>query len=272
MVDVGGNNGPATGHFVAHEFRLNALTQSDKLHFRGDLAALGVVHLSDKCARFGPQRFAAPGKAHAVEGGIRFALPPVLGGRLRQLFDIVALQNPLPPLGRQALPDIDLCIRVGIGAAGVVELHCRVGIAQLNLAHRHLDVGSAPGDVHFPRGRNFSLGHCPRPPLFAHKKTAGNASGLYEAMRPLHPYAGITQVRFKRSVTAWSPSQPGSPSSRSVFEPYFTRLRYKTQAFIESYFFCTVSRNVKIFQSTSSSSVPFQGGIPFAGRPAMTVW
>ncbi len=45
VMDIGGNNGAAAGHFAAHEFRLDLLPASDMFHFFSDDALTGEVHL-----------------------------------------------------------------------------------------------------------------------------------------------------------------------------------------------------------------------------------
>ena len=55
MVDVGGDDGPAARHLVAHELGLHALAQRHELHLGRDLAPAGVVHLGDGAPGRGPQ-------------------------------------------------------------------------------------------------------------------------------------------------------------------------------------------------------------------------
>src|SRR5260370_31384269 len=47
MMDVGGNNSAAAGDFAAHEFGVELLALGDILHFLGDDALTGKVHLRE---------------------------------------------------------------------------------------------------------------------------------------------------------------------------------------------------------------------------------
>ena len=87
VVDVGRNNGPTAGHFIAHKFWSDQLGNAgpkaktrvllvevgllqlalvfpngNVFHFGGDDAAAGIVHLADIAASFGPHRIAQIGK------------------------------------------------------------------------------------------------------------------------------------------------------------------------------------------------------------------
>ncbi len=46
MLAVGGNDGAATGHFTAHEFRLDVFPERHEAHLLGDFTAPGSVHLA----------------------------------------------------------------------------------------------------------------------------------------------------------------------------------------------------------------------------------
>ena len=76
MVDVGGDDGAARRHLVAHRGGVHLLAQGHELHLGGDLAAPGVVQLGH---RVGPaadegtatrtgERLGCPGAAHARPG------------------------------------------------------------------------------------------------------------------------------------------------------------------------------------------------------------
>ena len=51
MVDVGGNDHAAAGHFVAHQFGRQLFAVGDVTHFFRDHALAGVVHLGEVAGR-----------------------------------------------------------------------------------------------------------------------------------------------------------------------------------------------------------------------------
>src|SRR5580704_1852364 len=59
MIDVGGNNHPAAGHFVAHEFGRDLFTMSHVAHLFRDDAPARIVHLREVAVAVLPL---APGK------------------------------------------------------------------------------------------------------------------------------------------------------------------------------------------------------------------
>ena len=52
VVDVGGNDHAAAGHFGADQFRRDAFALRDVLHFLGDDALAGIVHLRADLSSF----------------------------------------------------------------------------------------------------------------------------------------------------------------------------------------------------------------------------
>jgi hypothetical protein len=88
------------------------------------------VHLADVLAGFGAQRLAVQaGEAQFVELCIGGAFAAELGTQTGQFFSITALGNPFCAQGRQAIADIDLRRRVGVGAGTVVDIDRRVFFA-----------------------------------------------------------------------------------------------------------------------------------------------
>ena len=99
VIDVGGNDGAAARHFVAHEIRGQALASRDERHLRRDLALARVVQLRHRLSRL---------RVRSTGRDPRFA----------QL--------------RQTVPRI-----VTLRTAGVVEADRRLAAAQRHLAERH---------------------------------------------------------------------------------------------------------------------------------------
>ncbi len=64
MADVGGDDHAAAGDFVADEFGRDVFAAGDVLHFTGDDAAAGVVHLRADCVVFA---FGYPWFTHCLE-------------------------------------------------------------------------------------------------------------------------------------------------------------------------------------------------------------
>ena len=128
MVDIGRNNGAATGDFVADEFggdeignggtEAVAVHQSgaakifarrDEFHFLGDEALAGIVQLADILARLGAQKLDA--FAGELRHGQEFAFAQAiifgLAGAAFIFFDIAAGENPFAAAGGQALLDVN---------------------------------------------------------------------------------------------------------------------------------------------------------------------
>src|SRR5687768_17672302 len=125
MIDVGGNNGAASGHFVAYEFRRDmpgqkcpeilsgmlvreqlpvllahvfatlVLAYGDEFHFRRDDAAAGIVHLRYVCPRFATAGLPFQIEAHFGELGISQALLAISGSRGGKNFRVPAVVYPL---------------------------------------------------------------------------------------------------------------------------------------------------------------------------------
>jgi hypothetical protein len=152
MIDVGWQNGAATGDLVAHELRgegigksraeifaamltqqtpvarivaqllqAHGFTQSDVFHLRRDDATAGVVHLSNARAGFGAARRADVFKTQMSGGRISRAGAAILGRWASQYFRIVTLPDPGSSNRRQAFEQINLCLRIGVGTGTVVD-------------------------------------------------------------------------------------------------------------------------------------------------------
>ena len=121
VVDVRGDDGAPARDLVADELGGHALAQRHELHLRGDVAAPRIVHLGHA-----PSRLAAQAPAAA-----------------RARLHVVALEDPVAPKGRQALLQVDRVVRVGIGAAGVVQAHA-LAVGEGEVPHGHSDGGFEP--------------------------------------------------------------------------------------------------------------------------------
>jgi len=159
VVDVGRDDGAATGHFAAHEFggdqagdvgaegfaavaleiaglavavlqlfQAGVFTDGDVFHLRGDDAAPGVVHLADVGASFRPQRLADVAEAEVAGLVVRRADAAEQRAGAAQFLGIAALGDPAGAQRGQAGQQVDGDGRVGIGAAGVVDGEGRVGL------------------------------------------------------------------------------------------------------------------------------------------------
>ena len=89
-------------------------------------------------------------EANIGQARIGGALAPELGGQPGQLLGVAALGDPRRAQCRQARGEIDARARIGIGPGGVVHGERRVlvgteharRVAQVDLAHRHAQVGA----------------------------------------------------------------------------------------------------------------------------------
>ena len=126
MLDVGGENGPATGKLATHELRLDVFAQGDEAHLLRDDATARVVHLAKIAVR-----------------------------RRQASFD------PWGPARRQTLPGVD-----ALGPAGVVDGHVGRPTALMDHPERHVQlaaadlvgVGETLGQGACGRGRLHPLG------------------------------------------------------------------------------------------------------------------
>jgi hypothetical protein len=108
------------------------LADGDVFHLRGDDALAGVVHLADIHAGFGPARLAVQaGEAKLGQFGDVGAAAAVFGGQAGQHLGVAPLLDPLLAQGGQALADVDLRRRVGVGAGAVVDVDGRVLLAPM---------------------------------------------------------------------------------------------------------------------------------------------
>ena len=187
VVDVGGDNRAACGHFVTHKLRRDVLRQAsakaftrmliaqhfatdalathvfadgDELHLRRDDAPARVVQLGHAFARFSAFWRQQAGKAQLVQTVVGQALFGVSRAQHAQLFAVVARVNPRLAQLSQTLLDVDGNIRVTVRAGGVVYRHGFVVFilrvifaaadkrrAELNFAHWDADIGLRAGNV-----------------------------------------------------------------------------------------------------------------------------
>ena len=165
MVDVGGDDRTSGGDFLAHEFgcdlvgmgrdvraetlpcvlfqelgvfgssekfvQLHAFAYGDKFHFGRDDALAGIMELGYVAACFG-----AAWAGDLVEtqmGGLRVvrAFDAVFAGKLGQDFGIAAFVQPCGADVRQTLFQVDVCRRIAVYAAGVIDRNRRIGFRTL---------------------------------------------------------------------------------------------------------------------------------------------
>ena len=139
---------------VVLDFEVVVVLPEDLGEFRGDLEGpVGLV-----------------GAAGAAE----------LGGGAGQLLGIAALSDPTGPHGGEAAANVDLHVRVGVGAGAIVDKNRRVlfrsegsrRIGLGNLPHRHLDVRTRALDIDLARiGQGLNGG-------FVHRGGGGNKLGV----------------------------------------------------------------------------------------------
>ena len=169
VVDIGRDDGAATGDFVADEFRgdffrnagakaLAGVLAGEQarhffalraaglqagqvftatqvfpnrhiFHFGSDDATAGVMHLADIGPGLGAARRAGKVKAQRVELFVGGALAAVFAGQIRQQLGVLALFNPGGAQRSQARAHVDAHGRVGVRAGGVVHGNRRVGFA-----------------------------------------------------------------------------------------------------------------------------------------------
>ena len=106
------------------------------------------MHLADIAPRQGPAWITHMGKAHMIERRIRQTRATKLGAEPREFLGIRALVDPGPAHIRQPGPQINICLRVGIGPRGVVNQDRRIlfathvggRIAEADLTHRHANI------------------------------------------------------------------------------------------------------------------------------------
>ena len=197
VVDVGGDNRTSGGDFLAHEFgrdlvgvgrdiraetlpcvlfqelgvfrpsekfvQLHAFAYGGKLHFGRDDAAARIVKLGYVAAAFRTAR--AGDLVETQMGGLRVvrAFDAVFAGKLGQDFGIAAFVQPCGADVRQTLFQVDVCRRIAVHAAGVIDGNRRVGFRALrrvgvvltDFAQRHADVVAAALQIHALRVRIF---------------------------------------------------------------------------------------------------------------------
>jgi hypothetical protein len=203
MVDVGGEDRTAPGDLVADELRrvalgdlgseaLSRMAMGDlrqglpalveelvladrhELHLGGDLAAARVVHLGHPPSGARPERLAAGRESDRVEGSVRGAPATVERADLGELLDVAPALDPRTSRGGQTAVDVDLGLKIGVGARGVVDhqrwvfdqpLPLRAGLVSdsersgsalagrrlLDLAHRDADRRVRSGDMDLAR-------------------------------------------------------------------------------------------------------------------------
>jgi hypothetical protein len=193
VVDVGRDDGPASGHLVAYELGRDGrgdggpeglarvllrqrraveqlatlvLPDGDELHLGGHDALPSVVHLGDA-----PSWLRPTGCTHVVEaevdgGGVDRSLTAVRRRGAIQLLGVATLVDPCGAQGRDALAHVHVDVRVRVRSRRVVDVDGRVllfaeqrwRVGLLDLAHGHADVRTAPLHVDTPRTGQW-LGH-----------------------------------------------------------------------------------------------------------------
>ncbi len=136
------------------------LADGDELHLRRDDALARVMHLRDIRARLGAARRAVQvGKTHRRQFRIGRLLTAIFRTQVGQNLGIAARFDPAGTQRRQALANVDLRRRVGVGTRTVVDEYRRIFLAAHaggrivlgDFTHRHLDVGLAARHVNLAR-------------------------------------------------------------------------------------------------------------------------
>jgi hypothetical protein len=115
---------PALAWMLAAEFPLMlepmALPDRHELHLGRDLAASGVVHLSDSPFRSRTQRRPGALEAHAGQLWIACACACVLRGEIVQRLHVGSSQDPRHPDRGEPEADVEVDLRVAVRTRGVV--------------------------------------------------------------------------------------------------------------------------------------------------------
>ncbi len=141
--------------------QFHVLADGNVFHLGRDDALARIVHLADVMPGLGPPRMAYMGKTHGGQLRVVEATLAELGGQPRQLLGIAALLDPGTAHIGQALAYVDLHVRIGIGAGGVVDGNRGVDLAaevgrghvQADLAHRYADIRARTLHIDFLRTR-----------------------------------------------------------------------------------------------------------------------
>jgi len=176
VVDVGRDNGAATGDFFAHELggdffrdagaeavtrvllvqqaggagflQLHVFADGDVFHLGGDDALTRIVHLGNVGAGLGPTRVFDVGEAQFGQFSVFEAHLPEIGAQAWQALSIITVVDPGRTHIAQAFAHVNLHGRVGIRAGGVVDQYRGVHFAakigrcdiQADFTHRHQNV------------------------------------------------------------------------------------------------------------------------------------
>ena len=238
MVDIVGDDRPATRHFVPHkfsgdivgDFRAEALTIADIFgkartaeifafrhifHLGRDDAATGIVHLADIHARLGAQHLLADiGERRDAAAAVGAELAIIFGAdfALGDFLDIAPGADPILADFRETGADVDKGVGVRIGTAGVIHTYglLPAGRFQMDFAHRHAALANidflaaanrASGNADFGAcGDVCHVSHSIKPERGRHR------------VKPLPPSAGVNRIRF-------SGSQGVTPASQSHDSP-----------------------------------------------------
>ena len=144
------------------------LADGDIFHLGRDDAAAGVVHLADVGAGLGAQHALADvGEGRDAAAAVGAELAVVLGADLAlgDFLDVAAAADPVAAELGQAGHDVDAGARVGVGAAGVVEVDRRLAGRGLEVDRAHRDVAAADVDLAAAADRaggDFKFGACGR--------------------------------------------------------------------------------------------------------------
>ena len=174
VVDIGGNDGPALGHFFSDEFWGNGLqvgahsvageafvaflggefvvqcfpglvfAQGDIFHLRRDDSLPRVVYLGDVASGFGAAGLTLQRFVIEFESFVLFLVAVVDGRDLAAFIElgIAAGLDPGAAQVRQTLVDVDIHVRISVGAGGVVDCH-RSAIGEADFPNGYPHVGVA---------------------------------------------------------------------------------------------------------------------------------
>ncbi len=113
-------------------------------HFLGHDARARELELRDRLAGHPTHRLGRIGKGAGQMLAGRVAVVLGLHVAAGVTLDTAALDHPGCAVARQTLLDVDLGVRLGVGAGGIVDAEGRhVGIGERDLAERHAHVGMA---------------------------------------------------------------------------------------------------------------------------------
>ena len=162
VIDIGGNDGAAAGNFVANELRsyvridaqhfvLKVLPYGYILHFGGDDALFGIVHLRDFFPLFGTIGQVQMFETYLIEAFVCLAHTAVLRCDALKLLHVATVGNPRLPQAGKTFFEVDFYRGIGIYTAGVVDIY---GVVMTYDALSIYDVDCI-GEIDFAHGNPY---------------------------------------------------------------------------------------------------------------------